>query len=181
MSHTSRMHSYYNSFLARINLEKANRKSIRMERILRIKLRIFSSSRTTSVEAIYFQEILKQTDSLFFVSNSPFARSIGLMSKNLKAIMYLALRTTNTKYLEYYNFPFVLELIHLHSFKKGEGRKLMEAFLKIQRNLKIPGSLWVETSEIVSYYEKYGFKNLGKLGSNSEFLMILPVETETVK
>ena len=50
----------------------------------------------------------------------------------------------------------------------------MEAFLQIHRNLNIPGSLWTETSENVSYFEKYGFECLGKLGANSEYLMKLP-------
>src|SRR5690606_2314274 len=99
---------------------------------------------------------------------------VGLISRNTKAIMCIALNTTNKKYLQYYNSKYILDLLHIHSFRKGEGKKLMEAFLRIRRNLNIPGSLWTESSENVKYFEKYGFINLGRLGDSSEFLLKLP-------
>jgi len=176
LSHTSRMHIYYNSYLTRMSVEKANRKSIRMERLLRKKLGLFSKLRVPKVPE-WYQKVLSLTGSLFFVSSSPFARSIGVMSMNLKAVMVIALRTTS-RFQERYGSAYTLELVHLHSFQKGEGKKLMEAFLSIQQDLDVPGSVWVEEIETVSYYEQFGFRNVGQLGSNEEFLMIVPASNQ---
>lgn len=65
---------------------------------------------------------------------NPAEPSVGLVSKNLKSIMYVALNTTGKKFLKFYNSPYVLELLHIHSFQKGEGRKLIVAFIELQKS-----------------------------------------------
>lgn len=119
---------------------------------------------------------MKQGEQNFYIvpTFNPNEPSVGLMSKNLNAVMFVALNRTDKRFLEHYDSPQIVDLLHIHSYRKGEGEKLMEAFLQIQGNLNIPGSLWTEASTTMNYFEKYGFENLGKLGSNSEFLMKLP-------
>lgn len=173
MSHASISHFMVKPFLDQLTKKTGNEISTMMMNKLKEELR-----KTSNIQAQYIKEIINQGNFKFFIvpSLNPSEPSIGLVSKNLKSIMFLALNTTDKKFLKYYNSPFILDLLHIHSFQKGEGRKLMEAFLQIHRNLNIPGSLWTETSENVSYFEKYGFECLGKLGANSDYLMKLPAQ-----
>lgn len=177
MSHTSSSRSNIKSLLAQFNTKRASELSNIMINNLKREL---SKKETSVINANFIREIMNQGAMKFFIVpttnlNEP---SIGVMSKNLKSIMYINLNTTHKKFLEHYNSPYILDLLHIHSFHKGEGGRLMEAFLQIQKNLNIPGSLWTESIENVSYFEKFGFVNLGKLGDNSEFLMKLPAETD---
>lgn len=46
-------------------------------------------------------------------------------------IMFLALNAANEKFLRLYDYPSVLELLHIHSLQKGEVSSLTEVFKKI--------------------------------------------------
>jgi len=175
MYHTSSSHFNGKAFLARFTLKEASEVSNSTLNNLKTEL---SKKETPEDGAKFLKAIMNQGVMKFFIvpNLNPNEPSIGLMSKNLKSIMFVALNTTDKKFLKQYNSPFILDLLHIHSYQKGEGKKLMEAFLQIHRSLNIPGSLWTEVSENVSYFERFGFENLGKLGKNSEFLMKLPVK-----
>jgi len=113
-----------------------------------------------------------------FPSFNPAEPSIGVASKNLKAIMHVAFHTTDKKFLKFYDSPYIIDLLHIHSFQKGEGRKLMAAFKELQKATNVPGSLWTESEKNVDYFKQFGFENLGRLGSDGEFLMMLPKDAK---
>lgn len=127
MSHASISHSMVKPFLDQLTIRAGNEISTMMMNKLKEELR-----KTSNIQAKFIKEIMNQGNLEFFIvpGLNPSEPSIGLVSKNLKSIMSLALNTTDKKFLKYYNSPFILDLLHIHSFQKGEGRKLMEAFLQ---------------------------------------------------
>ncbi|MFF2092953.1 hypothetical protein [Paenibacillus sp. NPDC058174] len=173
MSYALATHSMLNEVMKKLNPILLNQISNQTMNSLKEKI----SKDKNSFDIKFITEILKQgKQGSFIVPNIavPGEPGIGIISENINAIMCLALNTTDKKFLRHYNSKYILDLLHIHSFRKGEGKKLMETFLYIQSNLNIPGSLWTESIDNVKYFEKYGFINLGRLGKSSEFLMKLP-------
>ncbi|MGG4145717.1 hypothetical protein ABEW34_21710 [Paenibacillus algorifonticola] len=181
MFSTKKLHSKFETFLL-------NSSDLFLSKETEALLNELKGSLSTDSQLInrnkYFKEIIKHGGKEFFlikgIKHFPYiGPSIILVPKNKKAIMFLALNSTKQKFLDLYDSPEIISLLHIHSYKKGEGKKLMEVFLQIQRSLDIPGSLYTESIELVDYYKKYGFINLGKLGRNtwgirSQYLMKLP-------
>lgn len=173
MSQAATSHSSFKTILKGLTQVKA----VEITNVMMTEFKkAISTKKTPVLETNFIKEIMKQGEQNFFIVPTfiPNEPSVGLMSKNLNAVMHVALNRTDKKFLKHYDSPQILDLLHLHSYRKGEGKKLMEAFLHIQGNLHIPGSLWTETIETMNYFEKYGFENLGELGDSSEFLMKLP-------
>lgn len=173
MSQASTSHARFKTVLKGLTRDKADE----ITNVMMTEFKKTLSTKKISVlEANFIKEIMKQGEQNFYIvpTFNPNEPSVGLMSKNLNAVMFVALNRTDKRFLKHYDSPQIVDLLHIHSYRKGEGEKLMEAFLQIQGNLNIPGSLWTEASKTMNYFEKYGFENLGKLGSNSEFLMKLP-------
>lgn len=66
----------------------------------------------------------------------------------------------------------ILEINNVNSLKKGEGYKIMTRVIGLADKLFVPICLWTEKDSLVTYYERYGFKNFGRRGENDEYLMI---------
>lgn len=173
MSHTDESRIAVKTFLDMMNYQTANLMSTMQTDNLQQGLQ---DNSLNSIQKTFIKSLIKQGIMKFYLAPSlnPAEPSVGLVSKNLKAIMYVALNTTDKKHLKVYDSPYVLDLLHIHSFQKGEGRKLMEAFKEIHKETDVPGSLWTESTENVGYFKQFGFEDLGRIGKENEFLMKLP-------
>lgn len=126
--------------------------------------------------------IIQGQRNYFLVNGAKFnIPAVGLVSKSLKAVMFLSFNITDSKFIDLFKSDDVLQLRHIHSFEKGQGKELMNDFLQIHKTLNTPGSLFTETAKLVSYYEEFGFINSGKRGDNSEYLMKLPVLSPSIE
>lgn len=128
----------------------------------------------TSIEIQFIDETIGMSKDFYLVppinSNEP---SIGFVTKNLNGVMHLAVNRARKEFRSYYETSDILDLLHIHSFKKGEGKKLMQLYLSLHQNLKISGSLWTETDDNVQYFEKFGFESLGRQKGRNDILMRL--------
>lgn len=66
-----------------------------------------------------------------------------------------------------------IQIENIGSFIKGEGYKIMKKVIRLGKKIDCTIELWTETEENVKYFERYGFKNHGRLGKYGEFLMVL--------
>ncbi|MFJ7736270.1 hypothetical protein ACIQ2D_07970 [Lysinibacillus sp. NPDC097287] len=177
MSHTAVQHLYFKKFLGNLNTTSAHSRSMKLIGAFQFDMQ---NPKLEKLKKKFIKSLFKQAPKKFFLhptenENEP---SIYLVSKSLKSVMAIAMDTTNKKHLSLYNSPYILHLRHIHSYRKGEGRELMQAYKEIQKELNIPGALYAESEELVDYYKQFGFENLGKLGDSGEFLMKLPVGTK---
>ena len=168
--------SHFNSKYILEQLNESDAKEITDYTIEALKERLKEKT-ISSHEKKFIESLIKlgeETLYLFFSFN-PAEPGIYLVSKNLKGVMCVALNTTDKKFIKYFNSPLVLDLLHIHSFKKGEGTHLIGWYKKLQEDLNIPGSLWTEIENNVEYFKRFGFESLGNLGSNGEYLMKLSI------
>lgn len=129
-------------------------------------------------EKAFLSAILVEARSNFFMQFNEKKRVFLLYKRNFKGLMIIGHNTPRTNLKGYFNgHEFVLELVIIHSSQKGEGHKMIKRLLYLKKILKLPIVLWTESEKNVLYFEKYGFKNKGKLGDNNEFLMVLLPET----
>lgn len=172
MSHTKASHKILKDLLDHLNMNSAQMLTAKTLKSLHEQIQ---RKTTTPLERKFISGLIKLGTIKYFLIPDPFENSICIVSKNLNALMSVALHTTDRSFLNLYKSAFILDLLHIHSYQKGEGKKLIEEFKTFQQELNIPGSLWTEVDENVHYFKQYGFENLGKLGSNGEYLMKLPI------
>lgn len=171
MSKTARTNAIMFSLLSKMDEEIAIQ-------ITKNTIKNIKNTQYNNLESKFIDLLTQRAGKDYYIipTIDPNEQSIGIISPNLKAIMYVATNTTRKDLLEIYNTPVVLELLHIHSFEKGSGKILMEIYVELQKALNISGSLWTESIENVRYFQNYGFENLGSLGFNKEFLMKLPIK-----
>ncbi|MCE4052103.1 hypothetical protein [Bacillus sp. Au-Bac7] len=125
-------------------------------------------------QVLFINWILKMSKSKFLLN--PYGQdAIALFDINLNsmiAIRYCSTITDDTKIIFKNSFETAIEIVSLHSNKKGEGTRLIKEAITFSKDINLPLVLYTEKDELVSYYEQFNFVNHGKLGSNSEFLMI---------
>lgn len=89
---------------------------------------------------------------------------VGLRYCN--TITPIASRIFNKKYAH------AVEVVYLHSFKKGEGSKILMELNSLMIQLQLPLVLYTEKEELVGYYEERGFTNYGTHGDKKEYFMV---------
>jgi hypothetical protein len=60
----------------------------------------------------------------------------------------------------------------MNKTQKGEGYKMMQKVIDLAKNIHSPICLWTDSEKNVQYFERYGFKNHGKLGENDDYMMV---------
>lgn len=118
----------------------------------------------------YLKWISKETDHNFYLfdaGNGP----VSLMDRNLEVFIRIHLCNPH-KIVASFTGDQVIEIQNIYSFKKGAGYETMTKIIAFARQQRLPITLWTETEENAKYFERYGFKNYGKLGRDQEFLMI---------
>jgi hypothetical protein len=119
----------------------------------------------------YLKWISKETDYNFYLvdaGNGP----VSLMDQNLEVFIRIHLCNPHKIVASFTGDQQVIEIENIYSFKKGAGYEMMTKIIAFARQQKLPITLWTATEENVEYFERYGFKNYGKLGRNQESLMI---------
>lgn len=121
----------------------------------------------------FVKAILIEARSNYYMVFNADKKAFILTKRNFKGAMIIGHYTPVGILKDYFNgYEKVIELVHIHSAQKGEGHKMMKNILKLKKELKIPIMLWAETDDNAHYFEKYGFKNYGRLGEIGEYLMI---------
>lgn len=125
-------------------------------------------------EKNFLKLILEEARSNFYMEFIKADIAFLLIKRNFKGFIRIAHNKPKEESKDYYNgAEYIIDLLNIHSYEKGEGHKMMKRVLRLGKELKLPIPLWTETKENVLYFENYGFKNVGQLGDNKEYLMIL--------
>lgn len=125
-------------------------------------------------EKKFLKLIVEEAKSNFYMEFNQEDIAFLLIKRNFKGFIRIAHNKPKEESRDYYNgSEYIIDLLNIHSYKKGEGHKMMKRVLRFGKELKLPIHLWTETKENVLYFEKYGFKNLGQLGDSGEYLMVL--------
>ncbi|MGV3466870.1 MAG: hypothetical protein ACO1OT_16460, partial [Heyndrickxia sp.] len=111
MSHTSLSHINVKDILNELDDNSANLISTMTIHNLQQQLQ---NSLLNEYETKFIKSIIKLGTMKFYLvpSINPAEPSIDIISKNLKAAMYVALHTTHEFY-EFYNSPWILDLLHI--------------------------------------------------------------------
>jgi len=122
----------------------------------------------------FVKAILIEARSNYYMIYNSDSKAFILTKRNFKGVMIIGHYTPVEILKDYFKgYEKVIELVHIHSAKKGEGRKMMKTILKFKKDLEIPIMLWAETDDNAHYFENYGFKNYGRKGNEDEHLLIL--------
>ncbi|MFP7200194.1 hypothetical protein SFC08_04390 [Lysinibacillus halotolerans] len=120
----------------------------------------------------YLKWIVEQSKSNFYLGIR--GSEITLIKRNFKGALTIGYNTPRDDLKHFYNgYDYIIELLNIHSFKKGEGYKMMKLLIELSKKAQSPISLYTETEVNVKYFERYGFVNIGRMGINNEYLMIL--------
>ena len=89
----------------------------------------------------------------------------------------MAIRYCNTITYEARNifkdlYKNAIEILSLHSIKKGEGKRLINEAITLSKDINLPLVLYTEIDDLVGYYEQFNFINYGKFGNNNEYMMV---------
>ncbi|MBB6447614.1 hypothetical protein [Bacillus benzoevorans] len=121
----------------------------------------------------YLKWVLKQTEINFYLAILPQGRGLILFKQNLKAAIVLGLNRPHEEVKSFFpGHDFILEILNIHSMQKGEGYKIMNKVIDLAKQLNSPICLWTESEENVHYFERYGFKNHGKLDGSDQWMMV---------
>ncbi|TQR14754.1 hypothetical protein [Psychrobacillus soli] len=125
-------------------------------------------------QVLYINWMLKMSKMKFYLM--PYGSdAISLFDNNLNsmiAIRYCYTITNETMIIFKDLYKNAIEIVSLHSNKKGEGKKLIKEAITLSREINLPLVLYTETDDLVKYYEQFNFVNHGKLGTNNEYLMV---------
>lgn len=125
-------------------------------------------------EKKFLNLLIEEARSNFYMEYNEVDKAFFLIKRNFKGFIKIAHYKPNEKFKDYYNgSEYIIDLLNIHSYEKGEGHKMMKRVLRIGKELKLPLHLLTETKDNVLYFENHGFKNLGQLGDSEEFLMVL--------
>lgn len=153
-----------------------NQKQIIEHSKLEIEDMIFSikNMNLNESEKKFLNLIVEEARSNFYMEFNQDDIAFLLIKRNFKGFIRVAHNKAEVELKDYYNgAEFIIDLLNIHSYEKGEGHKMMKRVLRLSKELKLPICLWTETNENVLYFENYGFKNIGQLGVNGEYRMVL--------
>lgn len=121
----------------------------------------------------YLKWVLKQTEINFYLAILPQGRGLILFKQNLKAALVIGFNRPQEEIKPFVpGHDFVLEILNLHSIQKGEGYKIMQKVMDLAKQIDSPICLWTDAEKNVHYFERYGFKNHGKIGESTEWMML---------
>lgn len=125
----------------------------------------------------YLKWVLKQTEFNFYLAILPQGRGLILYKQNLKAALVIGLNRPHEEVKPFFpGHEFVLEILNIHSLQKGEGYKMMKKVMELAEQTQLPICLWTDSEKNVQYFERYGFKNCGKIGESTEWMMVFEHE-----
>ena len=113
---------------------------------------------------------------IYFINFDLLLGNISIVGRNMKVVAEIRFCSTFEP-LVYKSMPNLkkgIELIHLHSLQKGEGKKLLSEILEAAKKINVPIFLYTETKANTSYFCQFGFKVLGKVKSGEEMLVFVP-------
>jgi hypothetical protein len=125
-------------------------------------------------QVLYVNWMLKMSKKKFYLMRYG-QDAISFFDINLNSMIatrYCYTITNETKAIFKDLYKHAIEIVSLHSYKKGEGKRLIKEAITLSRNINLPLVLYTETEDLVKYYEQFNFVNYGILGSNNEYLMI---------
>lgn len=109
----------------------------------------------------------------FYIGSMSYGHFVLFIQSEMKGLLSIQLCKTNDMIQQFVNEDVILDLTNICSLKKGYGYKMMKKVISLRKELNCPIQLWAETEKNIHYFERYGFKDYGKLGENKETLMIL--------
>ncbi|MEQ2529118.1 hypothetical protein WMO40_20805 [Bacillaceae bacterium CLA-AA-H227] len=126
-------------------------------------------------EKIYLNWILNKTSSQFFLKSMSYDGIITLVKHDFNS--WVGLRfcdnlTPTTRRIFNGKYVHAVEVVYLHSYKKGEGSNILRELDNLMIQLEIPLVLYAEKEKLVGYYENRGFVNYGIDGNKKNYLMI---------
>jgi hypothetical protein len=134
-----------------------------------------TSSLKNSPQKTYVKWILNTTQIKFYLMPLQNDGIIALVKHDFNSLVGLRFcdtLTPKTKSIFNKQYSHAVEVVSLHSFKKGEGADIIRELDNLMLQLQIPLVLYTEKIELVGYYEGLGFENYGTHGANKEYLMI---------
>ncbi len=127
-----------------------------------------------SREVRYVNWMLRMSEEKFYLKfyNHDAVSLFDIDLNSTIVIRYCNTITDATKKIFKGNYEKAIEIVGLHSNKKGEGKRLIKESIDFSSEVNLPLVLYTETDELVKYYEQFSFVNHGKLGINNEYLMV---------
>ncbi|PID03938.1 hypothetical protein CSV67_00190 [Sporosarcina sp. P2] len=121
----------------------------------------------------YFNFLLDMSETKYYLSSSSDATLI-LINRDWKSLVLIRYCTTLNKATKRVlgNQAKCIEIVELHSVKKGQGSLIMEDLISLSERIKLPLTLFAETENLIKYYKRFGFINHGNLGIDNEFLLL---------
>ncbi|ANC77391.1 hypothetical protein ABE65_011495 [Fictibacillus phosphorivorans] len=123
----------------------------------------------------YIKWILNKTHFQFFLMPLEKNGIITLVKHNFNSLVGLRFcddLTPITKKIFDKKYGYAVEVVYLHSFKKGEGSNILRELDNLMIKIEIPLVLYTEKKDLIRFYEERGFVNYGIQGDNKEYLMI---------
>lgn len=106
--------------------------------------------------------ILTKSEEKFYLTH--YADKISLIDIHLNSMMVIRYCYTITKEAQrIFNdtYKHAIEIVGLHSNKKGEGTRLINEVIAFSKEIDLPLVLYAETDELASYYEQFHFLFMG--------------------
>lgn len=123
-------------------------------------------------EVSFVNFLLDMSENKYYLA--PLPEAAMLINREFKSIVtfrYCTSLTEATKKI-LVNYNECIEIIELHSQEKGQGTIIMNEFIELSESMDLPLSLYVETNDLVKYYNRFGFVDYGSHGGNSELLLL---------
>ena len=121
------------------------------------------------IQQSFLKEIMWSTNKGVYLAK--LGNGMILYTKDFKGAIAFNLKIAGTIQKKLIEEKWIIEVDELHSYQKGKGKFLLNLILNVSNNIGVPVTLWTETKDNVEYFKKYDFVNLGKRGTNGEYLM----------
>lgn len=128
---------------------------------------------TNNTEKSFFNFLLDMSENEYYLSSTSDATLILINRdwKSLVSFRYCATLNEATKRV-LGNQVKCMEIVELHSAEKGQGSLILNEFISLSEQIKLPLAIFAETENLVKYYKRFGFINHGNLGIDNEFLLL---------
>lgn len=143
--------------------------------IIRHSLFTAMNSSDEQIVKTYLKWIISKSKKKYYLLPLEGNAIIALVKNDFKSffrIRYCSELTPTAVKVFNNQYRHAIEIVNLHSFKKGEGSKILEELNSLLYQVKIPLALYTEKPKLVDYYERHGFINQGMCGDNKEYFMI---------
>lgn len=124
---------------------------------------------STKTHEIFIQEVILLNKKYYLYC---FSGDISLITKDFKALIKFNIRKPNPLLSQYFKSDWIIEIDNLNSLKKGHGKMLLKDILAISTKINLEACLWTESEKNTEYFRKYKFESIGKVGKDTENLMI---------